>query len=121
MSTPAKEKVYWVRHPEHGLAIVRAIDETGATVAAAKFYGVPWGPIAWQCEIERVMPLFNNICSKCGSMFQGGHAEGTSLCDACVRKLRDENIERQRLERRRKQIDEWRKKRPCRKKKGEAV
>lgn len=109
MSTLAKEKVYWVRHPEHGLAIVRATDETGATVAAAKFYGVPWGPIAWQCEIERVMPLFNNICSKCGSMFQGGHTEGTSLCDACAQKIKDENIEMQRRDRRRKQIEQWRK------------
>ena len=109
MSTLAKEKVYWVRHPEHGLAIVRATDETGATVAAAKFYGVPWGPIAWQCEIERVMPLFNNICSKCGSMFQGGHTEGTSLCDACAQKIKDENIEMLRRDRRRKQIEQWRK------------
>lgn len=117
MSRLDKEKVYFVRHPVHGLAIVTAQSEEEATVAASRFYGVPWGKIAWQCVIERTMPIFNNICTRCGGMFQGGHAEGTSLCDKCLQKLRDENAEQQRMERRRRMAREMAKKYP-RKKRG---
>lgn len=121
MSKLAKKKVYFVRHAEWGLAIVTAASTEEATVAAAKFWGAPWGKIAWQCEIERTLPIFNNICSKCGGMFQGGHIEGTSICDKCLQKIRDENIELQRAERRKKQMREWAKKYPGMKKKEEAV
>lgn len=104
MSKLTKEKVYFVRHAEWGLAIVTAASDEAATVAAAKFWGAPWGKIAWQCEVERTLPIFNNICSRCGGMFQGGHTEGTSICDKCLRALQAENAEHQRLERKREKF-----------------
>lgn len=94
----AQEKIYFVRHRIHGLAIVRAGSFEEATVAAARFWETPWRRIAWECECEREMKLYNNICPRCGRVFQGGHGEKRELCAACEKKLRDENFERRRRE-----------------------
>ena len=86
----SKEQVWFLRHEGHGVAIVRAESFEQATVAAAKFWGVPWGKVAAGIEVERTKPLMTNICAKCGKMFQGGKE---ILCSECERKQREEDAE----------------------------
>lgn len=90
----SKEQVWFLRHEGHGVAIVRAANFEQATVAAAKFWGVRWGEVAAGIEVERKKPLLNNICARCGKMFQGGRE---ILCTPCERAQREEDAEQVRL------------------------
>ena len=45
--------VWWVRHPDHEVAIVRAPNWEQATVEAAKWWDVPWREVAALCELEK--------------------------------------------------------------------
>ena len=92
----SKEQVWFLRHEGHGVAIVRAESFEQATVAAAKFWGVPWGKVAAGIEVERTKPLMTNICAKCGKMFQGGRE---ILCTRCEKAQRDEDAEQVRIKR----------------------
>ncbi len=92
----SKEQVWFLRHEGHGVAIVRAANFEQATVAAAKFWGVRWGEVAAGIEVERKKPLLNNICARCGKMFQGGRE---ILCPPCERKQREEDAEQVRIKR----------------------
>ena len=45
--------LWWVRHPECGLAIVDAPNWEQATVEAANWWEVSWREVAALCECER--------------------------------------------------------------------
>ncbi len=92
----SKEKIWFLRHEGHGVAIVRAESFEQATVAAAKFWGVPWAKVAAGIEVERTKPLMTNICAKCGKMFQGGKE---ILCTHCEKAQREEDAEKVRIQR----------------------
>ena len=53
--------LWWVRHPECGLAIVEA----------AAWWDVPWKEIAALCECEREETVPRHVCICCGKIFNG--------------------------------------------------
>ena len=63
--------VWWVRHPDHEVAIVRAPNWEQATVEAAKWWDVPWREVAALCELEKKELAPRCICQKCGERFHG--------------------------------------------------
>lgn len=50
-----------------------------ATVAAARFWGIPWGRFVAHMELERKLEARKNVCIKCGRVFFG---RGT-MCQSC--------------------------------------
>ena len=44
------QHLWWVRHPEYGLAVVDASNWELATVEAADWWEVPWKEVAALCE-----------------------------------------------------------------------
>ena len=79
--------LWWVRHPECGLAVVDAPNWELATVEAAAWWRVPWKKVAALCECERKEIVPRHVCICCGTIFNG---DG-SRCTRC------EIIERDRL------------------------
>jgi len=84
----SKRIVWWVEHPEHGLAIVEAPNWEQATVEAAKWWEVPWSKVAAMCEEKRreVLPRF--VCAECGKIFYGRDGDRVR-CGVCECKARD--------------------------------
>ena len=58
----APDRVWWVRHPRYGTAVVSAPDWEQATVEAAKWWDVPWREVAALCECDRTEAVTRNIC-----------------------------------------------------------
>lgn len=48
------EYIWWVSHPDHTVAVVRAENWEQATVAAAEWWGVPWAKVAAMCEARKM-------------------------------------------------------------------
>ena len=65
------QHLWWVRHPECGLAIVDAPDWALATVEAAAWWEVPWKKVAALCECEREEIVPRHVCIRCGTIFNG--------------------------------------------------
>lgn len=82
--------VWWVRHPDHEVAIVRAPNWEQATVEAAKWWDVPWREVAALCELEKKELAPRCICQKCGERF---HGEAV-LCARCTIEARDRELNR---------------------------
>ena len=85
------DRVWWVEHPDHHIAIVRAPNWEQATVEAAKWWDVPWREVAAMCECQRVEKLVRHVCVNCGAVF---HGEGP-LCTKCAVKERDLELNRE--------------------------
>ena len=90
------DRVWWVRHPRYGTAVVSAPDWEQATVEAAKWWEVPWREVAALCECDRTEAVTRNICVDCGVIF---HGEGL-FCSRCFAARRDEVLQRSARERR---------------------
>ena len=82
--------VWWVRHPEQGLAIVNAPNWEQATVEAAKWWEVPWGKVAALCECERQEKVPRHVCVRCGQIFNGDGIR----CTKCEIVERDRELNR---------------------------
>ena len=80
--------VWWVEHPNHGVAIVSAPNWELATVEAAKWWEVPWGKVAALCTEQRreVLPKF--VCVDCRGIFYGRDGDRVR-CAICESKARD--------------------------------
>lgn len=74
-----------VVHPVHGETVVRAPDWRLATVEAAEWWGVRWGAIAAECEVEKIGDIPRNVCIDCGRIFHGSGLR----CEICACKARD--------------------------------
>lgn len=83
-----KDKVWWVTHPDHTVAVVRAPNWEQATVEAACWWEVPWRTVAALCECARVEKIITNVCIDCGTVFQG---EGLR-CTRCERAAKDREL-----------------------------
>ena len=70
------QHLWWVRHPEYGLAIVDAPDWELATVEAAALC---------ECEREEIVP--RHVCIRCGTIFNGEGARCTK-CEIIERDRR---------------------------------
>lgn len=93
---PAPDRLWWVRHPEHTVAVVSAPNWELATVEAARWWDVPWKEVAALCECERTEKVRRNVCTGCGMIF---HGEGLR-CAKCEAVRRDEELNRAARERR---------------------
>ena len=82
--------LWWVRHPEQGLAIVDAPNWEQATVEAAKWWEVPWGKVAALCECERQEIVPRHVCVRCGQIFNGDGIR----CTKCEIVERDRELNR---------------------------
>lgn len=74
MPTPKKaspQHLWWVCHPECGLAVVDAPSWEQATVEAASWWEIPWREVAALCECEREEIVPRHICLYCGRIFNG--------------------------------------------------
>lgn len=85
-----KEYVFFVRHPQHTIAIVIAENWEQATVKAAEFWGVRWSKVVALCECERKMDAHKGVCMDCGRVFYGGEV----ICPHCTAKRKDEERRR---------------------------
>ena len=65
------QHLWWVRHPECGLAVVDAPNWEQATVEAAAWWAVPWREVAALCECEREEIVPRHVCICCGKIFNG--------------------------------------------------
>lgn len=65
------QHLWWVRHPECGLAVVNAPNREQATVEAAAWWETPWRKIAALCECEREEIVPRHLCICCGTIFNG--------------------------------------------------
>ena len=92
----APDRVWWVRHPRYGTAVVSAPDWEQATVEAAKWWEVPWREVAALCECDRTETVTRNICVGCGVIF---HGEGL-FCSRCFTARRGEVLQCSARERR---------------------
>jgi len=82
-----EETVFWVvACPGHTDAWVTAKTWELATVAAAEFWGVPWGTVAAKCECKQKRKALKGVCPSCGRIFFGG----AEMCDACLQARQDE-------------------------------
>lgn len=93
---PSPDRIWWVRHPEHTVAVVSAPNWEQATVEAARWWDVPWREVAALCECERTENARRNVCVGCGMIF---HGEGIR-CARCEAVRRDEELNRAARERR---------------------
>lgn len=82
------DTVWWVEHPDHSVAVVRAANWEQATVEAAKWWDVAWKTVAAMCECKKkeVLPKF--CCCDCGDVFYGRDGQKTR-CAVCEIKARD--------------------------------
>ena len=80
----SKKQICWVvAHPEIGTAFVTADSWGQATVAAADFWGVPWGKYVAGMELRQKKAARRHLCCRCGRIF---HSPG-DLCEACIKIL----------------------------------
>jgi hypothetical protein len=71
MAATKKKRIAWfLRAPGCGLAVVAAPNYEQATVKAAELWGVPWGKIVSQIEVERTAEQKPNVCVECGGGLQ---------------------------------------------------
>ena len=61
-ATKEKRIAWFLRAPGCGLAVVAAPNYEQATVKAAELWGVPWGKIVSQIEVERTAEQKPNVC-----------------------------------------------------------
>lgn len=80
-----RERVWWVDHPDHTVAVVRATGWEQATVEAAEWWEVPWREVAALCECIRVEKILHNICVDCGTLFN----DTGTRCERCMLIARD--------------------------------
>lgn len=90
------DRVWWVSHPDHSVAVVSAPCWEQATVEAAKWWDVPWGKVAAMCECQRTEKILRNVCVSCGTIF---HGTGL-LCAKCRVAERDKEQNRRAQDRR---------------------
>lgn len=91
-----QDRIWWVTHPDHTEAVVRAPNWEQATVEAARWWEVPWREVAALCECGRVEKLVHNVCLDCGTVF---HGEGLR-CTRCELAARDAELNRKARNRR---------------------
>ena len=84
------DKIWWVTHPDHNIAIVSAPNWEQATVEAAKWWDVPWKTVAAMCECHKTAAVQRNVCQRCGVIF---HGQGV-LCTKCGLVERDLELNR---------------------------
>lgn len=84
------DRIWWVRHPEHTVAVVSAPDWELATVEAARWWDVPWREVAALCECERMEKVRRHVCVDCGTIF---HGDGP-FCGRCEAVRRNEELNR---------------------------
>ena len=92
----APDFIWWVSHPEHTVAVVRAPNWEQATVAAAEWWGVPWAKVAAMCEARKMEQAPRCVCVQCGLVF---HGEGLR-CARCEAAARDAELNHQAQSRR---------------------
>lgn len=90
------DRVWWVTHPDHTMAVVSAPNWEQATVEAAKWWEVPWRKVAALCECHKTAEVNRNVCVNCGVIF---HGEGVR-CTKCEVIARDEELNRRSKDRR---------------------
>lgn len=88
--------IWWVSHPEHTVAVVRAENWEQATLAAAEWWGVPWAKVAALCEARKMERAPRCVCVKCGIVF---HGEGLR-CARCEAEEKDAELNYQAQNRR---------------------
>ena len=89
MARSEKQICWVVAHPEIGTAFVTADSWEQATVAAADFWGVPWGKYVAGMELRQKKEAHRHLCCRCGRIF---HSPG-ALCEACIKILHTEEQE----------------------------
>ena len=87
MASKKQTYLWWVKHPDHTVAVVIADNWEQATVEAAGWWEVPWGKVAALCECERKEELRRGMCCDCGAKIwsEGGRVR----CALCEAKARD--------------------------------
>jgi len=85
--TPSTPTIYLfeVEHPDYGRVMVQAVDSYGATVEAAKEWGVPedWGSLAGECRVKRLGVANRPTCRRCHSVY-GEPGQPSALCPECL-------------------------------------
>ena len=67
MATAKKKDYLWfVKAPGHVQVPVIAQDWEQATLEAARFWGVKWAEIFWQCELVKKTDVIRNMCCRPG-------------------------------------------------------
>lgn len=90
------EYIWWVSHPDHTVAVVRAQNWEQATVEAAEWWGVPWAKVASMCEARKMERAPRCVCVKCGIVFHGESLR----CARCEAEARDAELNYQEQNRR---------------------
>lgn len=89
MAATKKKRIAWfLRAPGCGLAVVAAPNYEQATVKAAELWGVPWGKIVSQIEVERTAEQKPNVCVECGGVYNYSR---DALCERCRNRKRREH------------------------------
>ena len=83
MASKKETFVWWVKHPDHTVAVVIADNWEQATVEAAKWWEVPWGKVVAQCECERKEPILRGVCCECGEKMWSPTGEKRPRCGKC--------------------------------------
>lgn len=89
------QHLWWVRHPECGLAVVDASNWELATVEAADWWEVPWKEVAALCECKREEIVPRHVCICCGTIFNGDGFR----CTKCEIVERDRRLNKRARER----------------------
>lgn len=98
MASKKQTYVWWVKHPDHTVAVAIADSWEQATVQAAEWWEVPWGKVAALCECEKKEELVHNVCCDCGNKMWG---DGKRVrCGECESIARDQERTRKARDRR---------------------
>ena len=89
------QHLWWVRHPECGLAVVDASNWELATVEAADWWEVAWKEVAALCECKREEIVPRHVCICCGTIFNGDGFR----CTKCEIVERDRRLNKRARER----------------------
>lgn len=89
MASGKEKRIVWfLRAPACALAVVAAPSYEQATVKAAEFWGIPWGKIVAQIELERTVEQRANVCAECGAVYNYSR---DALCAQCRNRKRREH------------------------------
>ena len=103
MASKKKDVLWWVKHPDHTVAVVIADSWEQATVEAAKWWDVPWKTVAALCECEKKEELRRGVCCDCGGLLWNpegvrarcGKCESIARAEEQSRKARNERFFRE--------------------------
>ena len=94
MANKRQTFVWWVKHPDHTVAVVIASNWEQATVEAAKWWEVPWGKVASTCECEKKEPILHGTCCDCGNKMWSPIGDVRVRCAKCESIARSNELSR---------------------------